>query len=134
MSGGLIRNYSALRVAFTTGRKAMGVSQLEMDELAGLQSGYTGKLECGMKHLGDLSMPKLLAALKMALLLVPDDGSAKQAAKHLKKPVVTEAYRRIRKIIGAKGGRAAAFNMTKRALRQRARNAALTRWKREKQP
>jgi hypothetical protein len=35
----------------------------EADEKSGLQPGYFGKIECGIRKLGDLSLPMVLAAL-----------------------------------------------------------------------
>jgi hypothetical protein len=45
--------------------------QAEADEKSGLQPGYFGKIECGLRKLGDLSLPMALAALDADLYLAP---------------------------------------------------------------
>ena len=52
-------------------RKELGLSQLLVDEISGMQNGYTGKLEAGMKGLGKLTVPLLLGALKLELAVMP---------------------------------------------------------------
>jgi transcriptional regulator with XRE-family HTH domain len=71
-----IRDYSQLRVAISARRRQLGLRQLEADEKAGLQPGYVGKLECGDRHLGPLSLPMLLAALDCDLYLAPRSDAA----------------------------------------------------------
>jgi hypothetical protein len=65
-----IRTYSDLRKAMAARRRLLGWSQQEVDHRAGLQSGYVGKLEVGVKELGDLSMECLLGALGVELYVV----------------------------------------------------------------
>lgn len=60
-----------IQQAMTARRKSLGLSQMLVDDISGLQTGYTGKLECGIKGLGKISMPLILGALKCELLIVP---------------------------------------------------------------
>lgn len=64
-----ITDYDALMWALSNRRKAMGITQLEMDEEAGLQAGYTGKLESKMKGLGKESLGAVLRTLNVRLVL-----------------------------------------------------------------
>lgn len=66
-----IRDYRQLTQALAARRRELGLRQLEADEKSGLMSGYFGKIECGVRKLGDLSLPMVLAALDCDLLLAP---------------------------------------------------------------
>ncbi len=65
------QGYSDLIRVFTARRRALHLPQLALDDLAGLQSGYTGKLECGDKNLGAMSLPAIAGALKLRLIVEP---------------------------------------------------------------
>ena len=119
-----IRSLADLRAAIAIRRKKLGLSQLALDDAAGLQSGYTGKLECGAKGFGDMSLAAVLAALGVELTLML------AASKHPNSPSNSKAYAIIRKKIAEKGGRALAFKMSEKSLRSRARQAANARWAR----
>ena len=69
IAGLRVRDYRQLAAAIAARRRQLGLRQLQVDELAGVQSGYTGKLECGDRHFGDLSLPMLLAGLDCDLYL-----------------------------------------------------------------
>jgi hypothetical protein len=66
-----IRSYEDLQGALSARRRSLGLRQLELDEKAGLMSGYSGKIEIGTRRLGPISLPNLLCALEADLLLVP---------------------------------------------------------------
>jgi hypothetical protein len=66
-----IRDYSQLTQALAARRRQLGLRQLDLDEKAGLQSGYAGKVEAGIRKLGDLSLPMILAGLDCDLYLAP---------------------------------------------------------------
>jgi transcriptional regulator with XRE-family HTH domain len=66
-----IRDYSQLTQALAARRRSLGLRQLDADEKSGLASGYVGKIECGTRKLGDLSLPMLLAAYDCDLILAP---------------------------------------------------------------
>jgi hypothetical protein len=70
-----IRDYDQLRAAIAARRRSLGLRQLEADEKSGLMGGYFGKIECGLRKLGDVSLPMVLAALDADLLLAPRTGS-----------------------------------------------------------
>ena len=70
------RDYSQLRQALAARRRQLGLRQLDLDEKSGLQNGYSGKLEKGIRKLGDLSLPMLLAGLDRDLLLAPRSDAA----------------------------------------------------------
>lgn len=51
-------------------RHALGMSQLVLDDVSGMQNGYTGKIEKRIKGLGPISLPLHLGALRCELALV----------------------------------------------------------------
>jgi hypothetical protein len=66
-----IHEYSDLRRAIATRRKSLRMSQLATDWAAGVQDGYTGKLEIGLRNYGDMSLPSILGALRLELVIEP---------------------------------------------------------------
>ena len=128
----VIRTFDELRAALNRRKIDLGLKNLEIDDIAGLQSGYTGKLLCGMKRPGDMSLPAILGALKCELVLVPaktskqrkDDDITIACTKNLKKLLSDRA---------AKGGRARRDNLTAEKRRQIAQKAAKTRWARARE-
>jgi hypothetical protein len=78
----LITDYRGLRAAIAARRKELGLTQNDLDYLAYLADGHVGKLECGTKRYGDISLTATLAALRVALLLVPvEDGHTEKNAR-----------------------------------------------------
>ena len=78
----LCRNRADVTRALAIIRRHMGISQLELDELAGFSSGYTGKLECAGDSGADGGRPsgrwaingtfdRWLDALGIDLVIVP---------------------------------------------------------------
>jgi hypothetical protein len=65
------RTYQQLTQALAARRRQLGLRQLDLDEKSGLQPGYSGKVEVGIRKLGDLSMPMLCAALDIDILVAP---------------------------------------------------------------
>jgi hypothetical protein len=76
----LIRSIDDLVAAIRARRDELNVSHELLDDLAGLQSGYTSKLLAPepMKGLGPMSLPALLGALGAALVLVEDSAQAER--------------------------------------------------------
>jgi hypothetical protein len=70
------RTYEQLTSAFAARRRQLGMRQIDADEATGLQSSYVGKLEIGTRRLGPLSLPMLLAAYDLDILLVPRSDAA----------------------------------------------------------
>ena len=66
----IARSYEDLVAACRLRRHELGLAQLVVDDIAGLQSGYTGKIECGDKRMGPMSLPCLLQALGLELVVV----------------------------------------------------------------
>lgn len=73
---GVARTYAELVAILRQRRLELDRSQLENDALAGLQDGYTGKLEIGaVKHgrtMGRISTERWLRGLGVALLVIQD--------------------------------------------------------------
>jgi transcriptional regulator with XRE-family HTH domain len=71
-----IRAYTQLRSAIAARRRQLGLRQLDLDEVSGTQTGYVSKIEAGIRKLGPLSLPMLLAGLDCDLLLCPRSDAA----------------------------------------------------------
>jgi hypothetical protein len=71
-----IRNYTQLRSAIAARRRQLGLRQLDLDEVSGIQMGYCSKIEAGIRRLGPLSLPMILAGLDCDLLLCPRSDAA----------------------------------------------------------
>jgi hypothetical protein len=76
-----IRDYSQLTQALAARRRQLGLRQLDLDEKSGLQSGYAGKVEAGIRKLGDLSLPMILAGLDCDLYLAPRSSTTPVEAR-----------------------------------------------------
>lgn len=59
-----------IRETFAARRRALGLRQLEVDDLAGTPDQYAGKLEAGMRNYGDVSLSCIMGALGLQLLVV----------------------------------------------------------------
>jgi hypothetical protein len=70
------RTYQDLTQALAARRRQLGLRQLDADEKSSLQPGYVGKLECGDRHLGPVSLPMILAAYDCDLLLCARSSTA----------------------------------------------------------
>lgn len=73
-------SYRQFMDALKRRRIQLGLSQMEMDDRAGLQDGYTGKLEVwdrdSGRRLGPVSFDLLLEGLGLAVAVVPRPGRA----------------------------------------------------------
>jgi predicted transcriptional regulator len=73
-------------------RKALGITQRDFDDIAGLQPGYQGKLEAGVKHPGYLSLPCILGALGLKLIVVEAEaGLPRVTRSYVESPPVLSA-------------------------------------------
>jgi hypothetical protein len=118
-----VTSMSELREALRTRRQHLGLNQRALDERAGLQDGYTGKLEVGVRNYGDLSLECTLGALGVGLHVV-----VLTHPKHGEISVIEESYVVTQKKFGAQGGAKAAANMTPKERAERAAAAAKARW------
>lgn len=71
----VVTDMDALHEAFRDRVEDLQVTQLSVDQAGGLQNGYSGKLLCNppIKSFGRESLPRMLKATGMALILVIDD-------------------------------------------------------------
>lgn len=76
---GMISNYGQLFDVLAARRRALGLSQADVDERAGFHPGYTAKVETWQgkrgRSLGLMTLPLLLETLGVALILVQLDES-----------------------------------------------------------
>lgn len=66
----IVGSYAGLLEAFVKQRHELGLSQLSVDGIGGVQSGYCAKLECGTKRFGMMSLECMLGALGLELAVV----------------------------------------------------------------
>lgn len=71
---GFVPTDAALINAIVRRRRALGLSQLALDQITGLPDGYQGKIECGMKNPGLKSLSLILQALGLGIVLVPGEA------------------------------------------------------------
>ncbi|MFO1136046.1 MAG: hypothetical protein U1E30_12785 [Rhodoblastus sp.] len=79
---GEITTCDDLRRALQRRRQLLGVTSREFDDLAGLAPGHMSKLECGLRGLGQVSLPTVLSALGLRIVLV-------EAGEGLPRPMQT---------------------------------------------
>jgi hypothetical protein len=68
-----VRSYTELVRALDMHRVRAGFRHLEMDEKAGVPHGYYGKVACGIRNYGIVSLGLVLAVLGLKIILVPDE-------------------------------------------------------------
>lgn len=82
-------NYDGLVGLMKSRREELGLTCNDVDALAGLQDGYTGKVECFPNHhhrtLGIVSLPLMLGALGLALAVVKVEPP--KAVRKFRKPL-----------------------------------------------
>ncbi|MEJ0094154.1 MAG: hypothetical protein WDN46_12170 [Methylocella sp.] len=66
----IVRDYAGLRAAVAMRRKELGLCQLDVDAITGLQSGYYSKLEAGIRGFGPMSFDCVMVALGLELAVV----------------------------------------------------------------
>jgi len=66
-----IRDYESLRKAINARWTALGITMLDLDAVTGFHDGYSAKLLRGVRHFGDMSLPVMLQALGVELVLRP---------------------------------------------------------------
>lgn len=65
----VVADYEGLVSAMVARRHELGLSQIAIDEIAGLADRYLSKIEAGTKRLGVMSLSSLLPALGLELVI-----------------------------------------------------------------
>lgn len=118
--------WDALIATFRARRIELGMSQLDVDDAAGLASGYCGKLEASLTNptaknargIGRESLPLMLGALKLNLAV--DARPSRAFQKQNKHKTLSER--------GKKGQAIWKVRTTPKQRRANARKAAQARW------
>jgi hypothetical protein len=119
-----------LRKALAYRRHELGLKQLDLDHLSGIQSGYTGKLEAGIKNYGDVSLPAVLEALGVEMVLM------RSTRAHGNLQAITRScsviLRKNRQERGRRGGLATKESLSPVERSLLASRAAQARWEKAK--
>lgn len=102
-------------------RHSLGMSQLVLDDISGLQNGYTGKIEKGIKGLGAVSLPLVLGGLGCELALMPGPTQHRDES--------AESLRRQRSHWGRVGRQRQVAMQSPRDRKKIASAAAKARWR-----
>ena len=70
-----VATYADLVCALRCRRLELGMTSVALDDAAGVADGYSSKIECGSKRLGDMSLGALLTAMGCKLVLIADDDA-----------------------------------------------------------
>jgi hypothetical protein len=118
-------DYDGLRSLINARRVELRMRHLDLDHDAGLQSGYAGKIFCGMKNFGPLTLGPILDALGVDIVLVP-----RQAGTEVKLPenVLQFAHVTRLKNYATLGGRMRRAMMTDAEWSKHCRKAGKARW------
>ena len=116
-----------LRAALIRRRQQLGLSQRVVDDLAGLQPGYTGKLECGTRGYGNA-----LVATIEALGLVLVHATSEHPDTSIISIASEKKHKKLFFLRAQKGARTLNYRMTPDQRRARSRKAALARWSKVK--
>lgn len=65
------RTYGELIVGIETRRKQLKMTMEVLNDVSGLQEGYANKVIVGIRRLGNISLPAILGALRLALFIEP---------------------------------------------------------------
>lgn len=139
---GTVRSYDDLIEVLRNAVTARGITFSTIDEVSGLQSGYSAKLLAPVptKHLGPMSLGSLLGAIGVQLVAVADDAQmARVHGRHEKRKrgmlntveheVIT--VKKTRKMMARMGRKSAKMRMLKITAKRRqmiAKRAARARW------
>jgi hypothetical protein len=119
------RDYSELRALIDARRVELRMRHLDLDHDAGLQSGYSGKIFCGMKNFGPLTLGPILDALDVDIVLMP-----RQAGSEVKPQENVLQFAHITRLqnYSTLGGRMRRASMTNPEWSKFCRKAAKARW------
>jgi hypothetical protein len=83
----IVRDYDSLHVALRARADELNVSRESIDDAAGFQSGYSGKLLAGtpIKRLGAVTMGPMLTVLGLMLVVVEDPDAIERFTTRLTK-------------------------------------------------
>jgi hypothetical protein len=129
---GTFVDFDGMRAAFALRKNDLRLTNLEIDDIAGLQGGYTGKILCGMKRPGDMSLPALLGALGCELALVRASSTDREQCHVIQGRAQYRAKKNAHER-RSNGGKRKALKMTSEERRKMARKMNKIRWSRERE-
>lgn len=140
---GVVKDYDSLIAAIRTRVAELNVAHSTVDAVAGLPSGYTGKLLCDppVRGIGRIAFGPLLGSLGMKLIAVEDPEALARVRQRLeprKQPRHQRPHRAAERPgivrrrlaeLGSKGGRAFFATRTPEQIKQHQSAAAKARWR-----
>lgn len=145
----VVRSLAELHAAVRARTEELGISRQVLDDLAGLQPGYSGKVLAPrpMRLMGRMSFGAILGALGLALIVIVDEEQLRKVqgrheprmrhmvrklyvlrknGKHCNKPNFVKLS--FLRQIASKAGKARLIKISPKRRRQIARQAARKRW------
>lgn len=124
----IVADFPELRAALIARRHEMHMPQSVVDDIAGLAGGFTGKLECGLKNYGPISLGAILGALKVKLALVRDCAEhSTNSEQFLRARARSHNYY---SMIGTRGARVRNARLSDDEMSKAMSHAAKVRWAR----
>ena len=77
MSNRVAHDYESLIEALVERKRELRLSTLEVDDIAGLPTGYFSKICCGVRGLGVRSLGLVLQALQVEIIVQPNNNLAR---------------------------------------------------------
>lgn len=134
-AGQIIREYDDLVVALRVRMGELNISFVTLDEISGVQSGYSAKVlgPSKRKTLGPVSFGAMLGALGLKLLIIEDLQALELVKTRLQQRNESQVRSHAERLsmwqrLGRNGGLKWVRNTTKAERRERARHAANVRW------
>ncbi|HZH50279.1 MAG TPA: hypothetical protein VEZ16_00205 [Microvirga sp.] len=132
-------DYEGLVDALRSRRITLGMSQIALEDRAGLTGGYVGKIEGrpgkpNSRAIGRESLPLLLGALNLELAVVEKEARTLRVSKITRrgKLLIGEEAKKFMTKRGRKGARKVNAMKTKEQRRAAARHAVKARWEKHR--
>lgn len=136
-----VRDLPEAQRFFRARAEELGIPRDELDEIAGLPRGYSGKVlaDPPLRNLGSISFWSMLGALGLAIVFVEDkprlvkvENYRKRAKQHRRFATHWRNAKALALVLehAVRGGKLRFAKMTKQELRLHQRNAAKARWRR----
>lgn len=125
---GVVSTYAELRRVVAARRGELRLSQLAVDDRAGLQDGYVSKLECGDRCFGDMSFDAVMGTLGLTFVAVRSSPAHEVGSSTIRRAAI-ERLKLSCQEYGRRGGKNCAGRRTNEERSKSASKAATIRWR-----